>query len=313
MNGENSENSENGETHGGLARRLNTCLIGLLVTLPLSACFSADPFFFNGIEVDGYDWDAEPADPDLEGDLGPAHPSLVGPQNRVEGFIELDDREVHYVYAHRDDAAATIFYSHGNYGHLGWYWQRAELMWGWGYNVLIYDYPGYGLSTGDASEQTMYENAAAALELLPTLPGVDPERVFFVGFSLGGAPASEMAVRAQRGETAITPRGLLTESAFCSGETLVQDGTWLNLPGEFLVDGAFDNCERMAILDPGLKRVIVHGSADGFVVPVHAEKLKRAAGDAATLEVFEGAEHGDVPVNDPARYEAVFREFLALE
>ncbi len=301
-------------THS-LARRLGACLIGLLAALPLSSCLSADSFFFNYKAVDGYDWDADPPDPDLEGDMGPAHPSMIGPDNRVEGFIELADREVHYVYAHRDDALATIFYSHGNYANLGWYWQRVELMWSWGYNVMIYDYPAYGLSTGEPSEQTMYENAEAALELLPTLPGVDPDRVFFIGFSLGGAPASEMAVRAQRGETTLKPRGLLTESAFCSAETIVQDGTWLNLPGEFLVDGAFDNCERMAILDPGLKRVIMHGAYDGFVVPVHAEKLKRAAGDAATLVIFEGegAEHGELPLHDPARYEAVYREFLALE
>ncbi|MCB9748888.1 MAG: alpha/beta hydrolase [Myxococcales bacterium] len=295
-----------------LARPRRT--LALLALATLSACLSADPFFFNGREVDGYDWDADPPDPDLEGDLeDEAHPSRIGPESRVEGVIELAGREVHYVYAHRDDAAATIFYSHGNHLNLGFYWQRVELMWSWGYNVLIYDYPSYGLSTGDASEQTMYENAEAALELLPTLPGVDPERVFFIGFSLGGAPATEMAIRAQRGEVSIRPRGLLTESAFCSAEALVQDGTWLNFSGEFLVDGAFDNCGRVAALDPSLRTYILHGTADSFVVPRHAEFLKRAAGDGARLEWFEGAEHSKVPLVDPPRYEALLREFLTLE
>ena len=64
-------------------------------------------------------------------------------------MIDLGDREVHYVYAHRPDAAATVLFSHGTTWHLGRYWERAEALWERGLNVMIYDYPGYGRSTGE--------------------------------------------------------------------------------------------------------------------------------------------------------------------
>ena len=81
-----------------MTRAVLACLISLVATLSLSSCLSADPFFFNSKEVDGYDWDAEPPDPDLEGDMGPAHPSTIGPDNRIEGFIEPRFKKTAFFY-----------------------------------------------------------------------------------------------------------------------------------------------------------------------------------------------------------------------
>lgn len=47
-------------------------------------------------------------------------------------------------------------------------WDRAEALWDRGLNMMIYDDPGYGLSTGEPAEAELFENAAAVLELLPT-------------------------------------------------------------------------------------------------------------------------------------------------
>ncbi|MCH9680687.1 MAG: alpha/beta fold hydrolase [Deltaproteobacteria bacterium] len=282
----------------------------LLMTLGLaSACLTLDPFLFNNQDVERYGWDDDPCDPQLRGELteaehrlngGPAprcHPSVVPPEQRVEDFVTLaDGRRIHYVFAHHDDAEATIFYSHGTSRHLGRYWDRVELMWSMGYNVMVYDYPGYGRSDGEPDEAGVYAAAVAVFEdVLPQMPGVDTSRVFLLGYSLGGGPTYELALRASEGTLSTVPRGVVSEAAFCSIEALVRDGSRLDLPGTFLADHALDNCAKIARLDPRMPVMIMHGNADSFIVPTHADLLlDAAAGDVEYVEI-DGADHTEVP------------------
>lgn len=64
-----------------------------------------------------------------------------------------------------------------------------------GLNVLVPDYPGYGMSAGPRSEQGCYAAADAALGHLRQRPGVDPHRIVIVGLSLGGGVAVDLATR----------------------------------------------------------------------------------------------------------------------
>ncbi|MEZ4448540.1 MAG: alpha/beta hydrolase [Nannocystaceae bacterium] len=288
----------------------STRLARLLIvgTCGVAGCLTIDPFFFNGSPVDGYDWDADPADPDLEGEDTPLHPSKVPAAARIEALLDVDGRAVHYVYAHRPGAAATVFFSHGNTLHLGHYWERVEWLWERGFNVMVYDYPGYGLSTGDPDEASVFANAAAALEVLPTLADFTPERVVFYGYSLGGAPTYEMALRGVEGE-GLRPDAVVTESTFCSTDAMVEDGSFIGLSGSFLSHNPFDNCAKIGRLGD-LPILILHGGADSFVVPRHAHLLDEAAEGRATLEIIPGAEHSTVPVVGGDAYWATMVDFL---
>jgi fermentation-respiration switch protein FrsA (DUF1100 family) len=279
-----------------------TCLLS-------HGCMSIDGFLYNGAPVDAYEWDADPPDPDLEGAFTPLHPSTIGPRWRIEGLLEVEGRDLHYVYAHRPDALATIFYSHGNYRNLGHYWERVELMWSLGYNVLIYDYPGYGLSTGEPDEASVYANAAAALAELTTLPGYDPDALIFFGFSLGAAPTFELAARGVRGEGP-RPRAVISEAAFCSVEALVQDGTFLGLSAAFLSEHRFDNCAKIAALE-GTPTMILHGEDETFIVPRHAEMLAERASGPLTLHMIPGATHSDLPAVAGVDYREWIAAFIA--
>ena len=291
----------------------------------ISGCLTLDPFVFGNEPLDGYGWDDDPCDPELQGELveaehrlsgGPApscHPSLVPPEDRTEGFVELPDgTEIHYVFAHREDAPATIVYSHGTGQNIGRYWDRVELLWAMGFHVLIYDYPGYGRSGGEPDEAGVLASATAVVEeALPQMPGVDLGSVFFYGYSLGSGPTYELAWRASEGELSVMPRGVISEAAFCSIEALVQDGARLDLPGSFLSDIRFDNCTKIGRLDPELPVMIIHGTRDDFIVPVHAKMLEDAAvGDEVSLQWIDGADHSEIPVAGPQRYEALMRDFV---
>lgn len=279
-------------------------LASLLLAVP--GC-TLDSFLFNGRAVDEYRWDE--ADPQLAGELTDPHPSIVPAADRSEGFLEIEGARIHWVFARRDAPIATIVYSHGNRWHLGRYWDRVERMWSRGHSVLIYDYPGYGRSTGSTTEAGVLAAAEAALDHARTLPGVDPDRVIVFGYSLGGGPAYHLAGRAARGDGPPV-RALISESTFCSVEALVQDGSFLDLAPGYFASARLDNCARIAELGP-MPVLVMHGLADDFVVPRHAEMLRARAAAPPTMFLVPGADHSELPRIDGAGYDAAIDAHVA--
>jgi alpha-beta hydrolase superfamily lysophospholipase len=182
----------------------------------------------------------------------------------------------------------TVLYSHGNSDHLAYYWDRVELLWRAGFDVFIYDYRGYGMSTGTSdSEASILADARAALGVALARPGVTPASLVLYGYSLGGVPTIALAADAVRA------RAVITESAFASGETLVQSGTLLAVPRSYLLDGAFDNATRAGrVTTPWL---IVHGVEDDYLDLENARTLRARAGGPTRLVTVAGAGHKDLP------------------
>lgn len=281
---------------------------GVIVLLSASACMPADSLFFRPRQpVDGYDFDG--TDPDLNGHLAPAHPSIVGPEDRIEGFLETEYGLIHWVFAHRPGAREVILYHHGNAIHLGRYWDRVERLWSLGFHVMIYDYPGYGLSTGTPSEESLLASGRAIREHLETLPEAAGARVFLYGYSLGGVPALDLAARGDHGEG---PRaaGVITESTFCSIEEVLHDSTSVGLPGHFATGLVMDNCATAAALDK-TPLLVLHGVEDRTVLVRHATLLTEAASRVQTrLHRVNDAGHRDLPRAAGTRYDEWIRAFI---
>ena len=109
----------------------------------------------------------------------------------------------------RAPSAGALLFFHGNAGNIGDRALHAGLLSAAGFDVLLFDYRGYGRSSGRAGEAGTYRDARAALGELLRQPGVDPARVFYFGESLGGAIALQLAV-------SLPPAGLILQSTFTS-------------------------------------------------------------------------------------------------
>lgn len=68
-------------------------------------------------------------------------------------------------------------------------------LWTLGYNVMAFDYRGFGESPGVPSEEGLYADAAAAYAHLVAQRRVPPSRVILAGRSLGSAVAVDLATR----------------------------------------------------------------------------------------------------------------------
>ncbi len=105
--------------------------------------------------------------------------------------------------------ANTVLFCHGNAGNIG---DRTEVLAAFhalGLATLIFDYRGYGQSTGCPSEKGTYADVLACWTHLTDARSVPHQRVIVYGHSLGGAVASWLASH-------VSPGALVMESVFSS-------------------------------------------------------------------------------------------------
>lgn len=114
-------------------------------------------------------------------------------------FIGTEDNEIlHGWYLSQDrktkdlqDSTLLIFF-HGNGGNLGGYVTHIEHLYELGFDVLAVDYRGYGMSSGDPTEQGILKDAEAIIENALNL-GYSLNHIVIYGFSLGTVPATWLA------------------------------------------------------------------------------------------------------------------------
>jgi len=89
--------------------------------------------------------------------------------------------------------APVIIITHGN-GDLMESWaSHVTMLQQQGLGVLLVEYPGYGRSTGEPSQERIAASRVAAYDRLVQRPEVDPHRVILFGFSVGGGAIGTLA------------------------------------------------------------------------------------------------------------------------
>lgn len=188
-----------------------------------------------------------------------------------------------------------ILYCHGNKDHMDHYWPRQKLLSHIGdqgrFGVLMFDYPGYGLSEGEPTEENMYAATNGAMEWLKN-NGLSNDRLIIYGYSLGSAAATKSV-----GDKSFSmvPSKLILEAPFASSEVMVQDAAVLNMPASYFVNTKIDNAEQIKSCEVPL--YWLHGVVDDFLsLETHGKVVynNHSISWKKKNEVL-GAGHNDVP------------------
>jgi fermentation-respiration switch protein FrsA (DUF1100 family) len=210
--------------------------------------------------------------------------------------LETDDGErLHgWWIGARTDPLGHLLLCHGNAGNVGDRVLHAALLTAAGFDVLLFDYRGYGRSSGRPSEEGTYRDARAALSYLLQRPGVDPARVLYLGESLGGAVALDLALDRP-------PAGLALLSAF----TGVRELGRLHYPlvPSALVPDAYPTLRRLRELRTPL--LVLHGDEDDIVPLSQGRALFEAAPGPKRMHVFPGLGHNDLVPRASAEFARV--------
>jgi fermentation-respiration switch protein FrsA (DUF1100 family) len=204
-------------------------------------------------------------------------------------FKVADGTRLHgwFVRSAQQPPAATVIFLHGNGGNLSYLDWLGESLAGKGFDVLLFDYRGYGRSEGSVSdERGIYEDADAAYEYVSKERGVPPEKIVLYGQSLGTTAAVDVAARKPCGAV-ILESGL--SSAADMAATIMP---WL--PGfvRNLTKNRFDSVGKLPhVRCPVL---VAHGDRDGTIPVEQGRKLYAAAPEPKRLVIINGAGHNDL-------------------
>lgn len=166
-----------------------------------------------------------------------------------------------------------ILYFHGNGGNLTYYIDELEgMVRNLNAAVLCVDYSGYGQSEGEPSEYQLYRDGAAAMKKILELSGQRPNDIVVTGMSLGGAVATEIALKMQKSGTPV--KALILECTFSSIPRMASELLPM-LPSRWLLSTRFDTNSKLREYNGPL--FISHGDADRVVSYNHAKLNDQAA------------------------------------
>ena len=196
------------------------------------------------------------------------------------------------------DSKYTLLFSHGNGGNISHRVEKIGMLSKLGLDVFIFDYRGYGRSSGRPSEKGFYRDVEAAYNYLVSEKNIQPERIIVYGESLGGSVAIDLASRKK-------VRALITESAFSSTVDMAK-ALYPRLPA-FLISTKFDAVSR--VKDLSIPKLIIHSKNDDIVPFAQSVKLFKAAPEPKKHLVLVGS-HNSCYVDSKEAYVKGMQEFL---
>ena len=202
--------------------------------------------------------------------------------------------------------APVLLYLHGNGDNVGANAAQSVRLRSLGLSVLLFDYRGYGHSSGPfPTEVQVYEDSEAAWNYLVHERAVNPSRIFIYGHSLAGAIAIELANH--HPEAA----GLIVESSFTSATDMARRlGLFRLFPLGILVHERFNSIAKVGYLK--MPVIFLHGTSDLTVPSAMSERLFAAAPEPKQLVLIPGGHHIDSAVVGGLSYFGPLRTFLHL-
>jgi uncharacterized protein len=168
-----------------------------------------------------------------------------------------------------DESRGTVLFSHGNAGTIAYRLDSAAVFRDLGFNVLLYDYGGYGRSTGSPTEKRCNADVRAMWSHLTEERGTEPERVVLFGRSLGSGPTIDLAAE-------VEPGALIIENAFLSAVHMARRSLPI-VPAGLLLQHRFENDKKIGQVRAPV--LAIHSPEDEIVPYAHGQALYELASE----------------------------------
>ena len=217
----------------------------------------------------------------------PAHKIEVSPAELgleyKDVFLKTSDGiRLHGWFLPAEDASATVLHFHGNAGNISHRLDIAGLFNQKNMNFFIFDYRGFGKSSGTPSEKGTYLDAMAAYSYLVDAKAVLPERIVLHGESLGAAVAIDLAVK-------IKAVALICESGFTSVRDMAKE-IYKHIPLWIFASRSYDSFAK--IRQVNIPVLVIHSRDDEIVPFSQGRRLFERANEPKEFYAREGG-HND--------------------
>jgi fermentation-respiration switch protein FrsA (DUF1100 family) len=181
----------------------------------------------------------------------------------------------------------VVLFSHGNAGNIKVRTAISQLLMECGVSVFVYDYRGFGKSTGSPSVEGVCQDGLAAYDFIKNKYDLKPDQIFVYGESLGSAVSCYIISQRKAA-------GLILQSGYSSlrgiaAETL---STLKLFPSWLFPMPHANSVDILSRSHPPL--LIIHGKLDQVVAFHHAQALFDSASEPKQLLELPGSAHSDL-------------------
>ena len=183
----------------------------------------------------------------------------------------------------------TVFYHHGNSQDLSLWGYEAEPVTRLGYDVLMYDYPTFGKSTGELSSEYLFSDAQFLLEWLQKKE--KDTLIILYGRSLGTGIAAKLASENHKISK------LILETPYYSMARMAQ--TFVGIyPMSFILRFKIKTYQYLPKVT--CPTYLLHGDYDELI-PIRQAKRLAKKSTLAELTIIKGGTHNDLPFHQSFR------------
>ncbi len=214
-------------------------------------------------------------------------------------FNTDDDQRLHGWFFPTAKTNPVILFFHGNAGNISHRLDNIKRLLEKDLQVFIFDYRGYGKSTGRPTEKGLNLDGLAAYGYLVEKEKIPPRKIILFGRSLGAAVAINIACQKPIGS-------IIIESAFTSVRDMAKTILLFRL-FSWIMPLSYNNLEKIAAVKAPV--CIIHGDSDD-VVPFHmGQRLFEAAKEPKYFLRLAGAGHNDTYIVGGEEYFRIFAQF----
>ena len=194
-----------------------------------------------------------------------------------------DGLSLHSWYHLGDADRPTILFLHGNANNISANLGQVRTYVQNGYGVLLLDYRGYGGNSGTPTEQGLYTDGRAAMDMLK-MYNIPAEKVVLFGESLGSGVAVQLA-------TEYPVKALILQAPFDSAVNVAKE-RYPIFPVDALMLDRYDNASKIKKVTAPL--LILHGKKDVTVPMKFGKALFDAANEPKLFIEYPESNHNDM-------------------
>jgi len=216
-----------------------------------------------------------------------------------------------FIPSEKKPVKGTILHLHGNSANMTNYLYYVAFLVKAGYNLMMFDYRGFGDSTGEPSPEGIMLDSKAALEYIRSRKEVKAAEVIIYGQSLGGAVAISMVGSSDKKGI----QAVIAEAPFSGYRRVAQEKMedvlflkWFSgLAADISIDDRTSPIRFVRQVTP-VPLLIVHGTADRVVPFSHGQRLFDQALEPKTFWVIEEGRH----IQMLSKFRSIYRRKLLV-